>query len=89
MIGADVLEAAEKAGLDDSDRSLLQVLAELAGLVNCVMMTERELAAVTGISRSAVWRRMHRLEDAGWLEAERFQGRPTFWTLLIPDGARA
>lgn len=80
--------AAVRAQVDDHSR---RILVTLAGEVlddddPVVVSSERELARWTGLSRSTVWNRLHRLEDLGWLKAERIPGARTIFTLLIPAG---
>jgi len=82
--GAEVWEAAENADLEAKARHILLTLAGRADLFSSVQISERELAAETGFSRSTVWNRLHQLEDLGWLQATRAPFRTTIWTLQIP-----
>jgi DNA-binding transcriptional MocR family regulator len=84
---ADVCDAVVKSDLEDKARRILLTLAVRADLSGQTVLSERDMARVTGISRSTVGHRLHLLEDLGWLRAGRAPFRATAWTLLIPAGA--
>ena len=83
--GEQVWAAAMTADLDRPSRDVLLTMAGLSRGAGQVVTSERELARMTGFSRSTVWDRLHRLEDLGWLE--RVSSRPTLFTFHLPAAA--
>ncbi len=87
MTADEVWCAAKMAGLEVKALTVLTCIADQAGLLDHALVSEREIAELTGYSRSLVWDRLQKLIRAGWLIPERRGPARTRWTLRIPAGA--
>ena len=81
MYDAKTFMAIKEAGLEKKAEQISLSLYSWATGDGMVVASERAIAGWTGLPRSTVWHRVHRLEEMGWLRVTRVRGMPTIFEL--------